>query len=247
MNLDESIKQLEKITAEVRQATLADNLTTLGNKLALDREGQLISEGKSEFHVVVFGDLNGFKKINDAYTHAAGDVAISKVGETINQIVVEGLNAKAFRPSGDEFVILLKRGTVKRFLSITSSFGNIFFSYNEAELRTAMSLGYAVSDRKTSFSDLLERAEAACQNAKMRGDGVCIKWSKDIKLNPSVRLDAICRKCEAKINCNIAQQNAPKKLKYCPCCGSESLEYSDSSMQPTEKKWRKTKRRRAQS
>jgi diguanylate cyclase (GGDEF)-like protein len=243
MNLDESIEQLEKIVNEVRQASLADNLTVLGNKLALDQAGQLISAGESEF-----GDLNGFKKINDDYTHAAGDVAISKVGETINQIVVEGLDAKAFRPSGDEFVILLKQDTVERFLLTTSSFGNILFSYNEAELRTAMSLGYAVSDRKTSFSDLLERAEAACQNAKRRGDGVCIEWSEDIKLNPPVRLDGICRKCDAKISCNIAKQNAPKKLKYCPCCGGESLEqHSDSLIQPTEKETRKAKRRRAQS
>jgi len=247
MNLDESIEQLEKITTEVRQASLADNLTPLGNKLALGREGQLLGQGESEFDVVVFGDLNGFKKINDRYTHAAGDVAIRRVGETINQIVVEGLSAKAFRPSGDEFVILLKRNTVERFLLITSSFGSILFSYNEAELRTAMSFGYAVSDGKTSLSDLIERAEAACQNAKMRGDGVCIEWSEDIKLNPPVRLDGICRKCEAKISCNVAKQNAPEKLKCCPCCGESLEQHFAPLIQPAEKKRRRAKRRRAQS
>jgi len=52
-------------------------------------------------------------------------------------------------------------------LSIVFELGNVLFSHKEKDLRTGMSLGYARSDGKASFSDLLERAEAACQNAKL--------------------------------------------------------------------------------
>lgn len=218
MNLDEAIEQLQKITAQVRQASLTDEKTKLGSALALRHEESLINEGTSEFNIVVFGDLNDFKHLNDVYGHEAGNVAISEAGETIQKIIIEALQARAFRPSGDEFVILLKQRMIEEFLSATPSFGNIVFLYKEKELRTAMSFGYAVSDGKTSFSDLLERAESACQHAKVQGDGACVEWTEDIKLNPLVRLPGRCLKCGAKIICNVPANNAPVKIVRCPCC-----------------------------
>lgn len=222
MSLDKAIGQLENLVAEIRRVSFTDDKTTLGSALALGQEARLISEGASDFNVVVFGDLNDFKHLNDEHGHEAGDVAINKVGETIYKIVVEGLQAKAFRQSGDEFIILLKQDLVGRFLSVASSLGNITFSYNEKELRTAMSLGYALSDGKTGFNDLLGRAEVACQHAKAQGDGACVEWTEDINLNPLVRRSGSCQKCGARISCNVPEQNAPVELKFCPCCG-ESL------------------------
>jgi diguanylate cyclase (GGDEF)-like protein len=222
MSLDEAIGQLEKLVAEIRRVSITDDKTKLGNALALEQEGRLISEGASQFDVIVFGDLNDFKHLNDEYGHNAGDVAINKVGETIHKIVVEDLHAKAYRQSGDEFVILLTQDLLESFLSTTPSLGNITFSYNEQELRTAMSLGYVRSDGKTGFNDLLGRAEVACQYAKAQGDGACAEWSDDIKHNPLVRRTGRCQKCRARISCNVPEQNAPTELKVCPCCG-ESL------------------------
>ncbi len=220
MNLDEAIEQLEKIVAEVRQASLADDKTKLNNALALDQQERPINEGTSEFDVLVFGDLNDFKHLNDEHGHEAGDVAINKVGETIYKIVVEDLQSKAFRQSGDEFVILLRQDSVARFLTSVSSFRHIIFSYNGKELRTAMSFGYATSDGKTSFRDLLRRAEDACQYAKNQGDGVCVEWTHEIKLNPLIRIGGRCANCSAKISCNVPAQDVPVKLKLCPCCGA---------------------------
>ena len=221
MNLDETIKQLERFVVEVKQASFTDEMTNLGSKLALDQEKRLISEGASEFDVAVFGDLDDFKHLNDDHGHDAGDVAINKAGETI-QFVIKDLQAKAFRRSGDEFVILLKQGSIERFLLTASSFNDILFFYNEKELRTAMSLGYAIGDGKISVSDLQGRAEVACQHAKVQGGGVCVAWKEDMTLNPLVRKSGNCRKCSARISCNMPEQKPPAKLKFCPCCG-ESL------------------------
>jgi GGDEF domain-containing protein len=139
----------------------------------------------------------------------------------INKIIVEGLEAKAFRQGGDEFVILLKQDSVERFLKVSSALGNVLFSHKEQELRTAMSLGYAFNDGITSFSDLLARAETACQIAKVQGDGVCVRWTNETKLNPLIRLSERCEKCGARTTSNITKNNAPSKLKCCPCCGEE--------------------------
>ncbi|MCA1629033.1 MAG: GGDEF domain-containing protein [Acidobacteria bacterium] len=222
MSLDDAIGQLEKLVAEIRRVSSIDDKTSLGNALSLSQEERLINQGASEFDVVVFGDLNDFKHLNDKYGHDAGNVAINKVGDIIHKIVVEDLQSKAFRHGGDEFVILLRQDAVERFLALTSAFGDIFFSHKEEELRTAMSLGYALSDGKSSFGELLGRAEVACQHAKALGDGVCTQWTEDIKLNPFVRISGRCQKCGARISCNVPQQNAPTELICCPCCG-ESL------------------------
>ena len=136
-----------------------------------------------------------------------------------HNVVIEGWQAKAYRSSGDEFVFLLTQDLIGRLLSTSPSLGIIGFSYNEKQLTAAMSIGYSRSDGKTSFDDLLERAELACQLAKAQGDGTCVEWTQDLLLNPLMRMSGKCSNCEARISCNIPKQNAPSKLKLCPCCG----------------------------
>jgi diguanylate cyclase (GGDEF)-like protein len=94
MNLDEAIEGLEKLVAEVRNASLTDDKTRLGSALALRQEARLINEGISESDVIVFGDLDDFKHLNDIYGHDAGDVAINKVGEIVHKLIVEDLKGK---------------------------------------------------------------------------------------------------------------------------------------------------------
>jgi diguanylate cyclase (GGDEF)-like protein len=218
-----NLGQLEQLIAEIRQVSFTDDKTSLGNALALEEEERAINEGQGEFEIIVFGDLNDFKHLNDIHTHDAGDVAIREAGEAIRKLVVKDLSAKAFRQSGDEFVILLKQDAAERFISTAAALGSIKFVYNEIELATAMSFGYVYSDGKTSFRDLLTRAETACQYAKTKGDGKCVEWIEDMKRNPLIRIGGRCLNCNAKISCNVPKQNAPATLSYCPCCGSTDL------------------------
>src|SRR5947209_5633513 len=179
MNLREAIEQLEKIVSEVRQAVSVDDITPLRNALALRDEAMLIDSGRGAYDVVIFGDLNRFKGLNDRHGHDAGNLAINQVGEKIRE-VVEKMSGGAFRQSGDEFVILLNHASLESFLTEAPSFAEILFSHNKESLNTAMSFGYAINDGKTSFSDLLGHAEMACQYAKDKGDGACIGWSEEI-------------------------------------------------------------------
>jgi diguanylate cyclase (GGDEF)-like protein len=51
-------------------------------------------------------DIDHFKKINDAHGHAAGDDAIKRIAEIINQSI--RTTDKAARFGGEEFVVLLR-------------------------------------------------------------------------------------------------------------------------------------------
>jgi diguanylate cyclase (GGDEF)-like protein len=219
MNLREAIEQaIKRFSDEVRSAVFADDKTSLPNAIALREEADRIDDGSSKYDVIVFGDLNRFKGLNDRYGHAAGDIAINQAGENLNQIVIVKLGALAFRQSGDEFVVLLERAQLDSFTTETSSFAAISFTYGKESLRTAMSFGYAINDGSTNFSELLKRAEMACQHAKERGDGACLGWSEEMQRDTLVNLRDRCQQCGAKISCNVPANNAPAKMTRCPCC-----------------------------
>jgi len=162
MSLAEAIDQLGELSAEIKRAAFTDDKTSLKSALALHQEELLINASGRQPHVVVFGDLDDFKHLNDDYSHEAGDVALQVIGETINDIVINKLKGSAYRRSGDEFVILLEQEALEGFLAYVPSFRDIPFRYNTRILETGMSLGYTIADGKASFDELMLRADAAC-------------------------------------------------------------------------------------
>lgn len=224
MNLQEAIAALEQAVGEVAKAALSDDMTPLLNALALRREASLVGVGEDSPNVVIFGDLNRFKGLNDQFGHIVGDAAISYVGHQINDLLVVGCQAKAFRRSGDEFVILLSGHSLDKFKAIATSFASCSFEFNGETRRTAMSFGYAVAEGNYTFDELLSRAETACQVAKSQGDGACVEWSVETEREAVDNFRDRCLHCNATITCKVSRQAAPLggKLLCCPCCG-ESL------------------------
>ena len=218
MNLDEAILQLEELVSQIREASFADDKTPLKNSLALQNQVKLIESGQSELDVIVFGDLNGFKSLNDLHGHEAGDIALKRVGETIQQDFVNRLDGKAFRRSGDEFVILLTQNMLPKFRKGTAKFSSIEFSYKGITLDAKMSFGLVVSDGKTDFSDLLERAEIACSVAKSKGHGVSVAWSLETAREASKEFRQKCEHCGSTVRCSVPNRNEPKALVACPFC-----------------------------
>jgi diguanylate cyclase (GGDEF)-like protein len=221
MNLREAIYALEAATKNALEAAFSDDKTPLRNALALREESSLVGAGGDNPDVVVLGDLNDFKRLNDEFGHDAGDAAIYEVGKLIQERLAAKCKAHAFRRSGDEFVILLSRRFLEDFKAEAGSFASCSFQFNELTIKTAMSFGYAVRQGEASFTELFAKAEIACQVAKSKGDGACVGWSEEIERDRTDRLRARCAKCGAVIWCDVPQQVVPKnkKLLFCPCCG----------------------------
>lgn len=222
MSLKETIDELQKVVQKLGEIILSDDKTALGNALALREISSFINTENYNFGAVIFGDLNRFKGVNDTFGHQAGDLAISQTGEKIKEIFVEILSGKAFRQSGDEFVILLPTEKIEQFKELAGNFTNISFVFENQSIKTAMSFGLAFIDEKTDFETLLQRAETACQQAKIKGDGQVIEWTEEIEKSALINLRARCGKCGTKISCNIPKNRNPKKLIACAFCG-ESL------------------------
>lgn len=220
-NIEKSIGELQIAVQGVIETALSDDKTPLQSALAL-RQALEAAAGNTEsfFDIVIFGDLNRFKGLNDRFGHSAGDFAIQFVGTMIQNLLVEQCQAQAFRQSGDEFVILLKQQFLEQFQKLSAEFGDCKFEFEEQQIKTAMSFGYAARETETDFEILLARAEIACQEAKRAGDGVSVEWTVNLESSAFVNRRGRCPQCQTEINCNIPGQNQLLDLKVCPVCES---------------------------
>ncbi len=87
-----------------------DPLTGVGNRsMMIQRLGHAASAraDQRELLALVFIDLDGFKSINDAHTHATGDHILQEVAKRIQTVVRP--HDTVVRWGGDEFLVLLEK------------------------------------------------------------------------------------------------------------------------------------------
>ncbi|RZI80845.1 MAG: sensor domain-containing diguanylate cyclase [Rubrivivax sp.] len=100
------LKQQQRVLAEQARH---DSLTGLPNRRAFgERLQQAMARARRQPQtlVVLYVDLDGFKKVNDVHGHAAGDQLLIEVGLRLNACV--RLTDCVCRLSGDEFTVILE-------------------------------------------------------------------------------------------------------------------------------------------
>lgn len=104
---------------EVRRMAYTDALTGMLNRRAfreaLERSFEEV-RGTNQPLALLFIDLDGFKEVNDALGHDAGDAVLVEVAGRIREALAHhgGEGSLAARFGGDEFVVLLRQGDVGR-------------------------------------------------------------------------------------------------------------------------------------
>ncbi len=212
-NFQSSADALDAVT----KAILLDDKTALESKVALENEiGNLKSDHLGD--VIIFGDINNFKGINETIGHDGGDSAIEIIGKQIQKLIVKKLSARAFRQSGDEFVILLKPEHLQAFIEIAKEkFSKIQFNYSGMSFKLAISFGYAKYEEYLEMRDQLQRADRACRPAKIKGNGECAEWTEKLKNNLYSDNRVTCQKCNTIIKVQF-NNCPPTKIKVCPIC-----------------------------
>jgi len=160
----------------LRLQAVRDPLTGLYNRRYmqefLDREGRR-ARRKGRPLTVLALDLDHFKVFNDSYGHAAGDYALSLVGEVLQHSV--RADDVACRYGGEEFLMILPECTLQQGLSRAEQI-RVRLRQHPIEFRgvaqqaITVSIGVAAFDETT---DRLERlvpcADAALYEAKHAG------------------------------------------------------------------------------
>ncbi len=152
-----------------------DALTDLPNRmLAVDRLNQSMKIAQREVHkvVVMFVDLDDFKKVNDTLGHDAGDLLLVEAARRMEGAVRGGDTIA--RQGGDEFLVLL--GGIQQTRDVECVAQKIIAAYSKpfsvegVELVITPSIGLSVyPDDGEEAAILLRNADAAMYRAKDEG------------------------------------------------------------------------------
>jgi len=152
-----------------------DELTGLPNRtlfMAELKKGLVEAKQSQQELVLMFIDLDRFKKVNDSLGHSVGDKMISIVGERLKLIVDK--NDIVARLGGDEFLVLIK--DVKKHNDILVKVTKILkiikepISIEHYTLYSSASIGisrYPIDDIRAD--NLLKYADTAMYKAKEEG------------------------------------------------------------------------------
>jgi diguanylate cyclase (GGDEF)-like protein len=151
-----------------------DTVTGLPNRALLaDRLAQETARARrsdSPFGVLLF-DLDGFKKVNDTWGHAAGDRVLAMVGERVRRCV--RASDTVGRLGGDEFLAILPQTTVEGALGVAEKVREALsepYPLEQAVAHLSTSIGVGMYPDHGADSESLQRAaDAALYRAKREG------------------------------------------------------------------------------
>ncbi len=192
--LKDEIERRQQVEKKLREQALFDGLTKLPNRtLILDRLSHYLNEAQrdDEKVVVLFLDLDDFKKVNDSLGHETGDKlliqAASRLTAEVRSCDTVG------RLGGDEFIIVLRRisnitdaGYFAK--KILKQFREPFIIDNHQFILTA-SIGISVyPDDDHQVASLLRHADLAMYHSKETGRNTYSFFTKEMNDNVSRRL-----------------------------------------------------------
>ncbi len=163
----------KRIEEKLKFISLYDSLTGLPNRvLFYDRMKQEIAYAKREQKkfVLMFLDLDDFKKVNDQFGHDIGDQLLKEVAKKFNKLLREA--DTICRLGGDEFIILLPRLKQPRenaedvARKILHSLGEPFLiKNNQIYVKTSIGIALYPNDGEKE-EDLMKSADNAMYTAK---------------------------------------------------------------------------------
>jgi len=162
------VGQFQDVT-ELRRMALRDPLTDALNRRAFDAELARAAASGAPAALLVL-DLDGFKDINDAHGHHAGDELLRQTADALRERVRRE-DALA-RLGGDEFAVLLPHCDLERAALIANELAALIagqrFRFDGVERSVTASVGVAAVE---SPADALSAADRAMYAAKAVGGG----------------------------------------------------------------------------
>lgn len=171
---------LKQQADKLREMAIRDQLTNLYNRhylLEYSERKVAKSNRHDEIFSVLMIDIDHFKSFNDKHGHLYGDKVLQKISNQLrNNIRAEDVVA---RLGGEEFVIVLDCCRLKDCKAKAESLRSIIEADNFDGNKVTISIGVAqFKNNKETFTDLIERADAALYLAKEKGRN-CVVGSNE--------------------------------------------------------------------
>jgi diguanylate cyclase (GGDEF)-like protein len=179
--------QEKELLVKLEKLATQDGLTGLLNRQHFD---QLAENEISRFNryggnlAMIMLDLDHFKKINDTYGHAAGDLVLIAVAEAFKKTIRKA--DLLARYGGEEFVILLPETDLLSAKTLAErlhqSILEISVKYYHHNLQIDASFGVVgiTNDQKMTLEDFYTHADRAMYQAKAQdGNRICVNSVED--------------------------------------------------------------------
>jgi diguanylate cyclase (GGDEF)-like protein len=173
------IERLRDERARFRQAATRDPLTGLLNRsLLADHLTRLLARTRRNGSrgALYYGDLDGFKAVNDEWGHFVGDLLLKGLAERLNCETRGG--DTVLRVGGDEFVLLVEDLEDREAAAVVAekvvALVQRPFEIDGQRVSVGLSLGIVMIEGQLARPDqLLDAADAAMYAAKRGGQAFC--------------------------------------------------------------------------
>lgn len=158
----------------IRALVEQDALTGLHNRPSAENRLAQIqeqAEANGTHFVVALGNIDYFKKINNTYGNACGDLVLKQIATALKEAL--GIKGFVARWGGEEFILVYDKTeldvALKETEGILDKVRDLAITFEEETLQVTMTFGLAESDGTLPLKDLLKTADDNLRKGKRSG------------------------------------------------------------------------------
>ncbi|WP_054693023.1 histidine kinase N-terminal 7TM domain-containing diguanylate cyclase [Syntrophomonas palmitatica] len=152
------ITPMEKAKRKIEKIANVDNLTGLYNRNFFEHTMHCLDQQGTAPVALILGDVDGLKKINDTFGHAAGDEMIRQAARAMKNAVRS--DDVVARIGGDEFIIFLENITQNDVERVIETIKENCHQKMIENTVLSICLGYAIrADNTQSMEDVFRLAD----------------------------------------------------------------------------------------
>lgn len=181
------VKARDEALSRLNNLAETDLLTKLLNRRSIDNQLHKYIANAVRHHfygAVLLIDLDGFKDINDAHGHDAGDKVLVEIANRLQSRV--RVDEVVGRLGGDEFILLINnldideniaRKAVLRVAEQLITLSSMPINYHDMQIAVGASIGIRIfSLDEIEAESAIKDADKAMYRAKEAGKGQCVVY-----------------------------------------------------------------------